>query len=230
MSMDENQPTEPLPPQAVPPQHGQQAVPPQYGQQQYQQPYAQQQYQQPYAQPYAQQQHPAAVPGEPFYRRHGLAFAISTLVLAVIVLFGGVGIGTFAVANVIGHSGILPHVMQRGPERFQKLPYGQGGPQGQAPGQAPFQLKRGVLRGTISSISGSTWTVESQRGVTVTVKVSSSTVYGTPAQTQRASDFAVGDSIIVIGAANGTTVTATRVVKTNGVSKAPSSPTPSPAP
>ena len=221
MSMDENQPTEPLPPQAVPPQYGQQP----YAQQPYaQQPYAQQQYQ-----PYAQQ-HPAAVPGEPFYRRHGLAFAISTLVLAVIVLFGGVGIGTFAVANVIGHSGILPHVMQRGPERFQKLPNGQGGPQGQAPGQAPFQLKRGVLRGTISSISGSTWTVESQRGVTVTVKVSSSTVFGTPAQTQRASDFAVGDPIIVIGAANGTTVTATRVVKTNGLSKAPSSPTPSPAP
>ena len=76
--MSNTQPTEPLPPRQEPP------TPP--------------------GPPYGGQA-PVAMPGEPFYKRHGLAFAISTLVLSIVVLLGIVTAGAFAVASVVSHVG-----------------------------------------------------------------------------------------------------------------------------
>jgi hypothetical protein len=230
--MDENQPTEPLHPQqpGVPPQQPAPAD--------------------PYAPSGSQYRGPAQPVGEPFYKRHGLAFAISTLVLAVVLLFGIAGAGAFAVGSVLFHAGSplsrLLHDGGHGPVHMKPgapgLPGqngkgngngGQSNGNGQSNGrQDEGPIAKGVVRGTVTAISGSTWTIETQRGASLTVDTSSSTGYGAPGQTQQASDFAVGDDVIVIGARSGSTVTAVRILKVADLPLRPQpfSPTPSPTP
>ncbi|WP_433862430.1 hypothetical protein [Streptomyces sp. L7] len=218
--MDENQPTEPLyPQQQVPPQPGHPygAQPPQYGT-------------------------PARPAGEPFYKRHGLAFAISTLVLGVIVLFGIAGAGAFAVGSVVFHAGSpvsrLLHDGGRGPAQVKpgapRFPgqKGMGNGSGQGGRHDEGPIAKGVVSGTVTQIAGSTWTITTQRGVTLTVDTSSSTAYGAPGQTQKASDFAVGDQVIVVGTRSGSTVTAIRILNVADLPLRPgqSSPTPTPKP
>jgi hypothetical protein len=66
----------------------------------------------------------------------------------------------------------------------------------------------------------------------VIVEVTAGTTFGGPAAALRASDFAVGDQIVVIGTRTRTTVTATRITKaraaatTPPTTAAPSSPAP----
>ncbi len=236
-------PTEPLPP--AQPQPG----------------YATQQYAQPqYAQPqYVQQPAPAHYQphaDEPFYKRYGLAFAISTLILGAFVILGFVGAGAFAVGNFISHGGVgISREFVQGKAQPQPGAPGQGFGQGNGKGQgngqgqgngsgqgngqgqtAPAPGTNGqltVVRGTITDISGSTWKIDSQRGATVTVEVSSSTQFGTPTQSENASDFAVGQSVVVLGTRSGNTVTATRVLDLSGFTQqqGPGSPvTPGPTP
>ena len=211
--MDETQPTEP-----VRPQYGQQP----YGQQpQYAQP--------PYGtQPNGTGPHPA--PGEPFYKRHGLAFAISTLVLAVVVLLGIAGAGAFAVGSVLFHAGSsVSHVIRGGGQVPVHPGPGQGGSQngGQSGGQNGRQdegpIAKGVVRGSVTKIDGSTWAITTARGASLTIETSSSTAYGAPGQTQKASDFAVGDEVIVVGERSGTTVTASRILKVSDLPLRPPS-------
>lgn len=233
--MDENQPTEPLYPQQpgapqqqnVPPQ--QQNVPPQ------------QQAGHPYGPQAPQYGAPARPVGEPFYKRHGLAFAISTLVLAVVVLFGIAGAGAFAVGSVVFHASPvsrLLHEGNRGPVQVKPgapgFPgqNGKGNGSGQSGRQDEGPIAKGVVRGTVAKISGSSWTVTTQRGATLTVVTSSSTVYGAPGQTQKASDFAVGDEVIVVGTRSGSTVTALRILNVADLPLRPgqSGATPTPTP
>lgn len=201
--MSDNQPTEPLPP-AQP-----QGVPPQ-------QPPAQS-----YRPPAPQQAGPAPV-AEPFYKRHGLAFAISTLVLAVILLFGAIGVGAFAVSSVVFHGGSpLSRLLHEGGQGRQapaqpKNPGNGGGQNGGGHGgggQNQGPTAKGVVRGSVTKIDGSTWTLQTQRGVTLTVDTTSSTAYGAPGSSQKASDFATGDNVIVLGTRSGDTVQAIRILK-----------------
>lgn len=220
--MDESQPTEPLPPAQAQPQ-------PQYGQPQYGQPqqYGQQQYgpgpQQPgaFPPPYGTGAQRASA-AEPFYKRHGLAFAISTLVLAVIMLIGIAGAGAFALGSVLLHASSVSHVVLGGGHPpVQQAPGQKGGGQnggGQSGGgqngrQDEGPIAKGVVRGSVTKIDGSTWTLVTSRGATLTVDTSSSTSYGAPGQDQKASDFAVGDEVIVVGERSGATVTAARILK-----------------
>lgn len=219
--MDESQPTQPLPP-----------AQPQNGQPQYSQPaYGQQQYGQPQYGPGPQQ--PGAVPphygtgaprattAEPFYKRHGLAFAISTLVLAVILLIGIAGAGAFAIGSVLLRASSVSHVVLGGGHPPAQPAPGQGGGQkgggqnggGQNGRQDEGPIAKGVVRGSVTKIDGSTWTLMTPRGATLTVDTSSSTSYGAPGQDQKASDFAVGDEVIVVGERSGATVTAARILK-----------------
>jgi len=73
--------------------------------------------------------------------------------------------------------------------------------------------QRQGVRGEITAISGNTWTVRTAAGASVSVIVSPSTTFGTPANPASAADFSVGDRIVVLGARSGTTVTATRIAK-----------------
>lgn len=169
-----------------------------------------------------------AVPGtaapvvtEPFYKRHGLAFAISTLVLSIVVLLGLVTAGSFAVASVVSHMGeraisrVIPGQGhgQPGMPGMPGMP-GDGDDNGSGGGQQGGDQKGRVLvRGTIVSISGDTWTIDRDSGSSVEVRVTSSTVFGTPMKSASKSDFAKGDEVIVIAKRADDTVTATRVLK-----------------
>ena len=210
--MDDTRPTEPIPPQQPP-----------YGQPQ--PPYGapQQQYAPGQQYPPGPQRPAATATAEPFYKRHGLAFAISTLVLAVILLIGIAGAGVFAVGSVLFHRGFsvsheLPGGGQLpvpGPGQGGKNGGGQNGQNGggQNGRQDEGPIAKGVVRGSVTKIDGSTWTITTTRGASLTVDTSSSTAYGAPGQTQKASDFAVGDEVIVIGSRSGTMVTAARILK-----------------
>jgi hypothetical protein len=73
--------------------------------------------------------------------------------------------------------------------------------------------KRQGVRGQVTAITGSTWTVMSARGVPVTVDVTSSTMFGTKAAPLTATNFAVGDQIVVAGTRTKGSVTASRIAK-----------------
>ncbi|HEY1531226.1 MAG TPA: DUF5666 domain-containing protein [Galbitalea sp.] len=70
-----------------------------------------------------------------------------------------------------------------------------------------------AFRATIQSIDGSSWTILTKKGQTVTVAVDASTQFGTKKTPETAGSFAVGDSVVIV-ATRGTdgTPTATRVV------------------
>ncbi|NUU07542.1 hypothetical protein HNO83_14460 [Leifsonia sp. C5G2] len=180
---------------------------------------------------------PAGAPAEPFYKRHGLAFAISTLVLSVVILLGLFTAGAFAVANVVTHMGeraisrVLPQGQQPGVPGMPGMPGRPGdgdGNGGKGNGDGNGQMGHVLVRGTIASISGDTWTVDRESFAAVKVKVDSSTVFGVPGQSASKSDFASGDEVVVIGTRSGGTVTATRVLKLTGFPTRPPS-TPGPA-
>lgn len=77
-----------------------------------------------------------------------------------------------------------------------------------------------IARGTITAMDGSTWTVRTARGLTLTVTVTSKTRFGTKAAPSAASSFHVGSPIAVAGRRTGTTsVTARRIWVPHGHSK-----------
>jgi hypothetical protein len=184
----------------------------------------------PPAQP--QQTQPSAPPAaEPFYKRHGLAFAISTLVLGIVVLVGIVGVGTVVAVNVVTHSvSALNHAApgDRTVPGHRTVPdqgrdnggRGQGGTGG---------TQRELVRGTLESTSGAEWTVKTTAGATVTVKVTPATAYGLPNQAASKSDFATGDEVVVVGTdRSGDTITATRILKLADFPRPRSTPGPTP--
>jgi hypothetical protein len=195
--MSNTQPTEPLPPRQEPP------TPP--------------------GPPYRGQA-PVGVSTEPFYKRHGLAFAISTLVLSIVVLLGLVTAGAFAVTSLVAHVGervisrTLPQ--QPGVPGLPGLPGRPGDGSGNGDGQngggqqgGGTQQGQVLVRGTIASLSGDTWTIDRQSGSSVDVTVNSATKFGTPGQSASKSDFAKGDEVVIVGTRSDGNVTATRILK-----------------
>lgn len=66
--------------------------------------------------------------------------------------------------------------------------------------------------GTITAIDGTTWTIDTHAGTAVTVTVNGDTAYGKKGAPIAASDFSVGERIVVVGARSGDAVTATRIL------------------
>jgi hypothetical protein len=171
--------------------------------------------------------YPAGVPAEPFYKRHGLAFAISTLVLSAVILLGLFTAGAFAVANVVMHVGeraisrVVPdHGHGQGQLPGPGVPGlpgrpGDGGEGGNGGGQQGDQGQQGrvLVRGTIASVSGDSWTIDRQGGASVTVTIDSSTAFGVPGQSASKDDFAKGDEVIVVGKRSGGSLVASRILK-----------------
>jgi hypothetical protein len=78
--------------------------------------------------------------------------------------------------------------------------------------------------GTVQSVSKSSFTLSTSAGQTVTVNKVSSTTYRTRTSSISASAIKKGQSILVLGTTNGTTITATQViVQPNGSGSATSS-------
>ncbi len=78
---------------------------------------------------------------------------------------------------------------------------------------APHRVAtRPAVRGTIEAEQGSTWTLKTARGATVTVTVTPQTAWGTPAAPATESQFVTGDKVVVMGHRAHGSVTATRVL------------------
>jgi len=132
-----------------------------------------------------------------FVRRHALGLSLAAAALAIIAVAGGTAWGVSAA--VTGSDAAAPAAMST-------AVHGKKGA-----GTAKQKHTRAAV-GTVTAISGGTWTMRSAAGATVTVTVDSSTAFGTAKQPATASSFAVGDRIGVIGTRRGDTVTATRIV------------------
>jgi hypothetical protein len=70
----------------------------------------------------------------------------------------------------------------------------------------------GGVVGTVSSVSTSSFTVSTAGGQKVTVKKASSTTYRKGTSSSSASAITKGTPVLVLGTANGTTITATQVI------------------
>lgn len=136
-------------------------------------------------------------PDPSFFRRHALGVGVAAAVLAVVVVAGGTAWGVSA-AVAAGNTAV--------PAAVSAAAHAQ---QGTAAGSRMHA--KGVV-GSLTAISGDTWTVRSAAGATITVTVGSSTAFGTQQKPAGASSFVVGDRIAVLGARSGDTVTATRIV------------------
>ncbi|MGH9096340.1 MAG: hypothetical protein ACRDWB_02865 [Acidimicrobiales bacterium] len=118
--------------------------------------------------------------------------------VAAIALGGGIGLG-LAISDSGGSATPVAGPTPIAPTTPATTPKNQSQPKVQG------------VRGQITAENGSTWTVMSRAGKSVTVDISSSTQFGTKSQPASASQFEPGSQIAAIGTRAGTTVTATRV-------------------
>jgi hypothetical protein len=124
---------------------------------------------------------------------------VAEATVAVIALAGGVGVG-FGISDLGGSTSPVVDSMPAPPTTAPTAPQGKG--EGKAQG----------VRGQITAENGSTWTVLSRAGKTITVVITPLTQFGTRAQPASASQVATGSQVAAVGTRSGTTVTATRVV------------------
>jgi hypothetical protein len=85
-----------------------------------------------------------------------------------------------------------------------------------APGAAGSNARSGPAAGgvvgTVSATSASSFTVSTSAGQQVTVQTASATTYRNASNSAAASGVTKGEPVLVLGTANGTTITATQVV------------------
>ena len=150
---------------------------------------------------------PAAAPspsGRGFLFRHSLGVGIAAGVLAVVVVAGGTawGVSAAVAGTQTTASAPMSPVDASTPSAAKHATH------------AAKHHKRKVhgARGTISAISGDTWTLKTAAGKTVTVKLTSTTAFGTKKAPAKRDSFAVGTKIDAIGKRSDETVTATRIV------------------
>lgn len=136
--------------------------------------------------------------------------------VAVIALGGGIGVG-FGIVDLGGSSSPAADPTPSSPTISSTTP-------ATTPGGSSQPKLQGV-RGQITAENGSTWTVLSRAGQSVTVVITATTQFGTKAQPGSASQFVPGSQIAAIGSRNGTTVTATRVIVPAAAPNPPSSTT-----
>ena len=118
--------------------------------------------------------------------------AVGALVTAGIMSGGGSGPAAAAIASSTNTPGASPSAAA-------------------ATGGAKGGKARGV-RGVITAENGSTWTVRSQAGPTLTVTISTTTTFGTKKAPASKSQFVADSSVVVIGQRSGETVAARRVI------------------
>jgi hypothetical protein len=97
------------------------------------------------------------------------------------------------------------------------------------PSSTPARHRPRALRGRVTAVSSTAWTVQTAAGVTVTVQITPTTKFGTRAAPVGSSSLAVGDEVIVVGTRAGTTVTATRIAMAPAARTGPATTTPVPA-
>ncbi len=90
-------------------------------------------------------------------------------------------------------------------------PGGSGAGAGGGTGSGAGKPKHPRVRGTLTAVSGDTWTIRSAKSGVITVTITPATRFGSPKVPAKRSDFAVGDPVVVVSTATGSSVTAVRV-------------------
>ncbi|WP_226656544.1 DUF5666 domain-containing protein [Leifsonia sp. LS1] len=143
-----------------------------------------------------------------FVHRHAVGVAVAAGVLAVVLLAGGTAWGVSAAVAAAQPTASMSSTALDHTAASKKAS------SAKASSKARGSVKRKAhgVRGTIAAIDGSTWTVHTANGATVTVTIASTTAFGTAAKPAERSSFAVGDRVGVLGMRSGDTVTAKRIV------------------
>jgi len=155
---------------------------------------------------------------EPFHRRHSAGIALAGGALAVVLLAGGTAWG---VSAAVASSQTARPAASTSQNHVAAA-------KASAKKEAGHRRTAHGVRGTITAIEGSTWMLHAASGATVTVRLTSTTAYGTKAKPAEQSSFTVGERVGVIGARSGDTVTATRVLMVPATKHATATPTPAP--
>ncbi len=87
-------------------------------------------------------------------------------------------------------------------------------PKGSGPqvSSQPEQPVRTAVIGRLTGVTGSTWTLTSSAGATMTVSITPQTLFGTKKVPAAQSQFAVGQTVRITGEVTGSTITAQRIV------------------
>lgn len=147
-----------------------------------------------------------------FLRRHAVGSGITAAVLAVVVVAGGTAWGVSAAVAAEQTSASAPLTAENASHTVADHSTAASKSKAKAKAKAKRKHRVHGAVGTITAISGDTWTMHAASGATVTVKLGSSTAYGTKKKPATEGSFAVGDRIGALGARSGDTVTAKRIV------------------
>jgi hypothetical protein len=138
---------------------------------------------------------------------------------------------TIAPAPVAGNQGfdskMGPHREKRG-DAMQMRHFRKGMMQGDARKEIQSLTGNGqpLVGGTVASVNGATMTITNKSNLTYTVDTAHTTVTKTGVPSATASSISVGDNVLVQGAVNGTTVTATSVIDHGATPVPPTTNTP----
>jgi hypothetical protein len=141
--------------------------------------------------------------------KSGAASTLSAIAVGDTVMIQGTVTGTNIVATVI-RDGVMPHT----PGTQGKGGAGEGkGRMGSSTPQMPAITGNGqpVVAGTISTLNGTSFTITTSSNVTYTIDATSAKIVQGK-DTITTSGLTVGDSVIVQGTINGTSVTASSVI------------------
>ena len=151
---------------------------------------------------------PESTPPRPsIVRRHPLATGIAAAAVAVVLVSGltAWGVGAAVTASLTSSTSSM-----------QSMPAMPSTPA--TTGMSTRQQR--AVRAIIDTIDGDTWTVTTRKGQAVTVTIDAATKFGTKKVTATGSDFAKGDSVVVIAAkptdgtaSDQTSIIAMRIVK-----------------
>jgi hypothetical protein len=125
---------------------------------------------------------------------------------AVVVVIGGGAYGIVSATSGNGSAGASTG------QTATAGPAANGGFAGKTGSNARSAPAAGGVVGTVTSVSTSSFTVSTSAGQKVTVKKASSTTYRNGTRSTSASAVKKGQPVLVLGTANGTTITATQVV------------------
>jgi hypothetical protein len=121
-------------------------------------------------------------------------------------------IGAAVVVIGGGAYGITSATSGNGSAGASTVQTAKAGPTATAGSNARSGPAAGGVVGTVGSVSTSSFTVSTSAGQKVTVKKASSTTYRKGTRSTTASAITQGKPVLVLGTANGTTITATQVV------------------
>jgi hypothetical protein len=127
-------------------------------------------------------------------------------IVAAVVVIGGGAFGIVSATSSNGSAGASPG------QTAKAVPAAKAGFPAKAGSIARSGPAAGGVVGTVSSVSTSSLTVSTSGGQKVTIKKASSTTYRKGTNSTSASAITKGAPVLVLGTANGTTITATQVV------------------